>query len=166
MTQEQWTWNDAVAKAQERLSNRGLDRLSKPSHEYKDLGAIEHIENLGDEALSNLYTRYMAWHSYATVEFAYTQAAYASIDEIYEVLLGEEMYSISQEQDTRVIKDVLKSLAIQSNEKLKMVFRRRNELAQEVTLLDGMVKGLSIRATAVESESIRRASVRRLEGSR
>lgn len=163
---DQWTWNKAIEQAHERLEARGIKRLPQPIHAYRDLGEIERIENLGDDALANMLTRYLAWYSYVTVEFSYAKAAFNSFDEIYDVLLGEQMHNVSKTQDSRIVKDVLKSLAIQSNDVLKEHHRTRVELMQSMMLLEGMVKSLDIRSRGVEAEAIRRASARKVEVSR
>ena len=163
---DQWTWRRSLERAYERLEAKGIKRLPQPIYEYRDLGEIERVEQLGEEALANMMIRYLAWYSYVTVEYAYAKAAYSSFDEIYEVLLGETMHNISKTQDGRVVKDVLKSLAIQSNEQLKECHRVRVENMQMMQILEGMVKSLEIRSRAIESEQIRRASVRKVEVSR
>ena len=162
-TTSDWTWKRSVDKAHGRLQERGLHRLPSPNYRYEDLGEINSIEEVSDVALANMMLRHQAWYSYATVELSYAKAAYASFEEIYEVLLGTEMNRISKTQEGRLVKDVLKSLAIKNNESLKDQHRRKVELLQDVQLLEGMVQGLSIRCRALESESIRRASVRKIE---
>ena len=161
--QEEYTWRRAVNAAHERLKGKGISRLAQPMHEYQDLGNIEAIDKVHDVALANMLTRHQAWYSYATTELAFSNAELYCLDEIYDVLIGEEMYKISLTKDGRPTKDVLKSLAIQGNEVLKYWHRRKMDLGQDVKLLEGMVSGLSIRCRALESESIRRASQRRVE---
>ena len=113
-----------------------------------------------------MLTRYLAWYSYVTAEYAYAKAAFNSFDEIYDVLLGEQMHLVSKTQDGRIVKDVLKSIAIQQHEVLKEHHRTRVELMQSMLMLEGMVKSLEIRSRGVEAEAIRRASARKVEVSR
>ena len=159
-----WTWNESIKQAHKRLEQRGLKRMVQPTQDYQDLGDIEHIEDVGDHTLANMLTRHLAWYSYATVELAYSRAALSSLTELYEVELGEEMNNVAKTKDSRVVKDVLKGIAVQQSERLTMIYRKRLELIQDVNLLEGMVNGLSIRAKACESEAIRRASTRKVEG--
>lgn len=159
----QWTWNSAIEKAHQRMADKGLSKLKTPSHPFRDLGSIENIESVNDDELANMLTRHLAWYSYATVELAYAKAAYNSLDEIFEAKLGEEMNRIARTQDSRLVKDILRGIAIQKSEDIKPFFRKRIELQQEMQLLEGTVKGLEIRARGVEAEAIRRASARKME---
>ena len=163
---QKWTWAKAVEAAEKRLEARGLQRFPRPSYEYKDLGEVENVERISEEALANMLSRHLSWYSYASVELAYAKAAYSGLDEIYEALLGEAMYTVAQEREGRPVKDVLKGLAIKEDERLNMFFKKRLEQQQDVQLLEGMVKGLEIRSRAVEAEAIRRASLRRVEVNR
>lgn len=161
--EEQWTWRKAVLLAEQRLAERGLTRFQQPQHEYRDLGEVEKIERVGAEALANMMTRHLAWYSYAMVELAYAKAGLHVLDEIYSVQLAEEMNALSKTQDTRILKDVLKGMAINQSEPLKRAVRRRMERQSEVELLEGTVKGLEIRCRALEAEQIRRHSARKVE---
>ena len=161
--EQDWTWEAAYGKAEERLADRGLTRFAKPLHEYADLGEVENIEQLPDGALANMGTRYSAWYSYATVELSYARAAYASISEIFEATLGVAMHNISKTQDGRTVKDMLKGMAILGNEAVRGLYERKTELQQEYMLLEGTVKGLEIRVRGIEAEAIRRASARKME---
>ena len=163
LVSSEWTWKKALDQAEARLKSRGIERLAQPEHEYKDLGTIEDIADVGDVHLANLLFRHQVWYSYVTVEMAYARASLASFDEIYDVFLGEAMHNTSKTQDSRVVKEVLKSISIQGNEPLKNWHRGKVEYMQSYTLLEGMVKSLEIRCKALESESIRRASTRRVE---
>ena len=162
-TEGQWAWGRAVAQAKERLAAKGIRPLPKPRHEYEDLGETIDIEELSDAGLANRQARTHAWHAYVTVEVAYAKAEFYSFDEVYDVFLGDEMYSQSRQHTGRVVKEMLKSLAILNNETLREYHRRRIELQLNMQLLDGMERGLAIQARALESESIRRASARRVE---
>ena len=162
-TSSEWTWRRALEQAYERLSERGIQRMPRPSHEYKDLGEVEEVERLGDVALANMMVRTQSWYSYATSELAYAKAAQAGFDEIYEVVLGTQMNRVSKTSDSRIVKDVLKSLAIDGDENLKSHHRSRVEHLQMVMLLEGTVKSLEIRCRALEGEQIRRASQRKVE---
>ena len=161
--QQEWTWKRSVEQAQQRLAARGLARLPQPIYQYQDLGEIESIESLNEVNLSNMMIRNSSWYSFATVELAYAKSEFSSFEEIYQVLLGEEMNDINQHREGRILKDVLQSLAVQGNEDLKAAFQKRVDMLQNMQLLEGMVKGLEIRCKAIENESIRRASVRKLE---
>ena len=166
-TEAQWTWGQAVRAAHNRLEERGLHRLRRPLNDPEDLGGIPEIDKLGDETLANMLARAHAWHAYATVELAYALAELGSFDEIYEIKLGEEMNRVGKNQDgQRVVKDVLRSISIMGSETLTAYHRKRTELSIDKDLLQGLVKGMEIQARALESEAIRRASTRRLEGGR
>ena len=160
---QDWTWKRSVEQAQQRLAAKGLTRLPQPVYQYQDLGEIESIERLNEVDLANMQVRNSAWYSYVAVELAYAKAAFSAFEEMYDVLLGVEMNNINKHREGRMLKDVLQSLAVQGNENLKKSFQKRLDMLQDVTLLEGMVKGLEIRCRAVENESIRRASVRKLE---
>ena len=67
--------------------------------------------------------------------------------------------------DTKVVKDVLKSLAIKGSEELMRAHQNRIELQQNYILLEGMTKSMEIQVKALESETIRRASSRKIEAS-
>lgn len=162
----QYTWRRSVEQAHERLVARGLKRFPEPVHAYDDLGEIENITELGDIKLADMAMRLNSWYSYSTVELAYKKAAYASLEEIYEVLVGEAMYQGSLTNNLRVVKDVLRSMSIQNSDTLRYWHRQKIDLMQDVQLLEGTVKGLEIRCRAVESEQIRRASQRRVEVAR
>ena len=136
-----WTWSKAVKLAHDRLESRGLSKLSQPEYDYQDIGNIEQIESVGDQALANMLTRHLAWYSYATVELSDLKSSLTSLTELFEVELGEEMNNVAKTQDSKVVKDVLKGIAIQKNDKLTAMFRKRVELIQEINLLEGMVNG-------------------------
>ena len=166
MSMDQWTWRTALAQATQRLADRGLVRLNRPVHEYKDLGELEDIEKVTDLALANMLFRYQAWYSYASVELSYAEVELASFDEVFEVKVAAKMHIVAKTQEGRVLKDVLRSLAINSDEELKGGLRSKIEYEQSVGLLRGLVRGLDIRCRALEQESIRRASARKVEVSR
>lgn len=159
-----WTWQKAVQLAEQRLIDRGLSKLSRPEYDYIELGSIDEVEGVGETALANIAWRHSAWYSYASVELAYSRSAFHALDEIYDTLLGEAMNKVAKTQDSKMVKDILKGIAIQTDEPLKRYFRKRIELQQEMNLLEGMVNGLAIRCKAIESELIRRASLRKIEG--
>lgn len=161
--QTQFTWKTSVERAQERLRGRGIVRFPQPTYGYQELGEVEDIVKLGDKALATMTMRHQGWYSYVTVELAFARAALGALDEIYDVLLGEEMHKVALTKDGRIVKDVLKSLAIQGDELLKTWHQRRIDEVQDVQLLEGMVSGLAIRSKALNDEGIRRASARKVE---
>ena len=162
----EWTWREAVREATARLDSKGLTIPKKPVSDYESLSDIVNLEGLSDQKLANLMGRCYAWYSYATVEMAYSKAKLISFDEIYEVMLGKEMHRLGRTQEGRVVKDVLRSMAIMQSDNLRACHRLRIELQLNCQMLEGLVRGLEIQSKALESESIRRASERRLEGSR
>ena len=159
----QWTWRAAVERAQQRLEERGLVRFSKPRTAYEELDDIEELESFNEVKIAGLLARYTAWYSYATVELAYARAAYTGLDEIYDVVMGQEMLTVSRTQDGKVVKDILKGVAVQNSPVLKRYHLKRVELQQDVTLLEGFVKGSELRCKLLESELIRRAAARKIE---
>ena len=163
----EWVWSDAVRKAQERLEKRGLIRLPKPQYKYMDLGEIDNIEEIGDIMLANMMVRYLSWYSFSTVELAYAGATAAALDEMYSIKQSEVMDNISKNRDTKILKDVLKGMSVYKDDDLQILFQQKMEVDQVVRLLEGTVKGLEIRCRALENESIRRATARKVEaGSR
>ena len=91
----------------------------------------------------------------------------AALDEMYLVKQSEVMDNISKNRDTKILKDVLKGMAVYKDDALQILFQQKVEVDQVVKLLEGTVKGLEIRCRALETErfiKIRRATVRKLEG--
>lgn len=161
-----WTWHESAIQAKRRLAERGFGKTPPPAHRYRDLGEIEAIEQLGDHALANMSTRHLAWYAYATEQLAEAKSEHASLNEMFEMMLGNEMARVAKTDTGRMVKDVLRGVAIDRSEDLKKVFRRHLELMQDVQLLEGAVKSLEIRCRALEAEAIRRASSRRVDSGR
>ena len=161
-----WGWRKVVDEARQRLVDRGFPILAKPQNNLDDLGFIEAVETVSPIALANMTMRHQAWFSYVTVEHAFARAELRALEEILDVMLGERMHEIGRTADGRVVKDVLRSLAIVGDDKLKMWFRRRIELEQNDRLLEGLTRGLEIRVRALEGEGIRRAVAQKIEGGR
>ena len=160
---EKWTWSKSVEKAKERLEERGLYRVPQPIRNIGFLGEINEIDRITDIALANMLVHAYGWYQYATVELAYAKAEFYSFEEMYDMYVGNGMQETSKMYEGRVVKDILKSLAILGSEELTRAHQNRIELQQNHILLEGMVKNIEIQVKALESETIRRASTRRME---
>ena len=158
-----WDWKAAVDKARRDIVEQGFPTLGKPTTPLVELGAIEQVEGISSVQLSNMSIRHQAWYSYVTVEYAAAHAELRALEEVLEVKLGEQMYTLGKVQDGRVVKDVLRAVAISQSEELRALVRRKVELEQRDRLLEGLAKGLEIRCRALESESIRRISAQKVE---
>ena len=153
-----WGWRKVVTEARTKLEAQGFPMLPQPVNALDDLGFIEDVEAVNAIPLANMTVRHQAWFSYATTEYGVAHAEFKAFEEILEVKLGEEMHKLAKAEGSRVVKDVLKAMAIAGDEGLRNGFRKRVELEQRDRRLEALVKGLEIRCRALESEQIRRAT--------
>ena len=162
---EKWTWSKSIEKAKQRLEEKGLYRIPQPIRNIGFLGEISDIDRITDITLANMLTHAYGWSQYTTVALAYAKAEFYSFEEMYDMYVGSEMQETAKLYDTKVVKDVLKSLAIKGSEELMRAHQNRIELQQNYILLEGMTKSMEIQVKALESETIRRASSRKIEAS-
>ncbi len=161
-TEEGWGWNKVVTETKQALEDQGLPMVSKPVNAMPEF--LNDVEKANSIQLANMAIRHQGWYSYATTELAISASRLKSFEEIYEVKLGEAMYHESTKHDSRITKEVLKSLVISQDNDIKIGFRRKVELDNRNRLLEGLVKGLEIRCKSLESEQIRRATIMKVEG--
>ncbi len=164
--EDAWSWRKVVTDARTKLEAQGFPMLPQPVNALDGLGFIEDVEQVNAIALANMTVRHQAWFSYATTEYGVAHAELRAFEEILDVKLGEEMHKLAKQEGARVVKDVLKAMAIAGDEGIRNGFRRKVELEQRDRRLEGLVKGLEIRCRALESEQIRRATAAKVAGGR
>lgn len=157
-------WKALVNEARERLQKDGYLIPTRPVTPLEELSIPTDIDQLGDVPLGNLSMKYMAWHAFATASMSFAHAELAACQEAFEVALGDQMWQMSQQIDGHPTKDTLRAITITAHGELKEWHQEVQRLDQRARSVQGLVQGLAIQCRALESEGIRRASVRKVEG--
>ena len=136
---------------------------AKPQASLDELHIPEDIDSLNPVALANLSIRISGWYSFTSTELAFARAECATFVELFEIRLGKAMYYTAQSMEGRPVKEVVRGITLEDSE-LARLHTYKLRLETKVITIEGLVTGLAIQCRSLESEQIRRASMRKFEG--
>lgn len=162
-TVKTFDWEEQVKEARARLVSDGFPLPMKPATKLSDMQFPTDISKVGDINLADLTMKFNAWYAYAATTVSFLKAEYAALDEVFEVNMGERIYTLGQSFEGKTpAKDVLRGEIIIGHGDMSALFHHRIRLNTRIQSLEGLSKGLEIQVSALRDEGIRRASVRKL----
>lgn len=153
---DQWTWADAVNKAEEMIRKHKLPVPRRPDGFGEEYDFPTDPRVLRNDELSGIMLKLAAYRGYANMLLGAEDIAYSSFQTVFDLMLGKAMNDRAMAADRRLVKDVLRAVTISEDEQLRKMVRSLVEREAIVKRLQYQVKIYEDHIWALSREQSRR----------
>ena len=135
-TEETWRLGDALTAVSERLKSFNLPRMSVPQGMGGEYEYPSNVRTLTSPELGTLQLRLTGWYSETMRLLGKEDSELGGLKAVFEQSLGVAMQKVARSSEKRIIKESLKAMAIDGDERLTRAHQRiveREALVRRLT---------------------------------